>query len=129
MADKKKPRDGKESGRKAEDDAIPVTIELHIPENLATTYANHFVVQRTQNESILLFFEIKPPLLLGTPEEVQEQRKNLKSVRAICVARIAASNKFIPEIVKAIEDQQERFRNRSAQSKEANRNNGTEKGD
>src|SRR5688572_9032727 len=103
MADKKKPRGDKEPEKQPDDEARTLSIELHTPETLTSRYANHMLVQRGLDESFLLFFEIQPPVILGTPEEVEEQKKALESVQGTCIARIVVPNGLIPAIIKAFQ--------------------------
>jgi hypothetical protein len=59
------------------------------------------LVQATDFEVILSFFELKPPIILGDmPPE--EQRKILEEgVVAECVARIAIARARYPDFIKA----------------------------
>lgn len=58
------------------------------PEGIRSKIATNLVVQHTEHEFILSFFEIKSPLILGTAEEKAEQLANIETVFASCVARI-----------------------------------------
>jgi hypothetical protein len=41
---------------------ILLPIEWHVPDDLVTRYANNLLIQHTEHEFILSFFEILPPL-------------------------------------------------------------------
>lgn len=72
------------------DEAIEfkLPLEWHCSDDIISHYANNMVVQRGRNEFILSFFETRPPLVIGTPEEQRTKLAQVKSVRAECVARL-----------------------------------------
>ena len=82
-------------------------IELHyewnIPDDIVARYATNMVVQRTEHEFIISFFEVKPPLFLGSPEEIIEQTKKLDSVRANCVAQVIVAADKMPSFIEDLE--------------------------
>jgi len=86
------------------DQVIDLPIEWIIPENIVNKYATNIVVQNTNNEYILSFFEIYPPLILGPAEDQYRQAKELKSVPARCVARIIVSPTNMKDFLKVIQD-------------------------
>jgi len=65
-----------------------IPIEWHVPEDIASQYANNIVVQHTNNEFIVSFFETLPPLIIGSSENIRSQIDEVKEVRAKCLARI-----------------------------------------
>lgn len=87
-------------------DAIPdpggenVPLHFTIPSGMVSRYAHHMLVQATDNEMTLSFFELKPPLVLGGPEAQMEALK--KGILAECVARITIAKARYPEFVKAM---------------------------
>jgi len=82
---------------------IELPLEWSIPDNVIARYATNIVVQRAEHEFIISFFEVKPPLLLGTPDEIIEQAKKLNVVRANCVAQIIVASDKMPSFVEALE--------------------------
>lgn len=80
--------------------ALPV--EWHIPDGIPIRYATNMVVQKLENEYLLSFFEIRPPLILGTPEQISVKLEGLKSITANCVAQIFIAQNKMPEFVKAL---------------------------
>jgi hypothetical protein len=82
--------------------ALP--IEWQIPTDLVSHYATHIVVQRTEQEFTISFFEVRQPLLIGPPEQRQAELENIHSVPAICVARIVISPARMPEFAKVMSD-------------------------
>jgi hypothetical protein len=82
---------------------IPLPIEWEIPENFPVRYATHLVVQVMENEFLISFFEIHPPIVLGKPDEIVEQLTKFQSIKANCVAQILVSAQKMPEIINALE--------------------------
>ena len=57
--------------------------------SLRTAYATSMMVQATDQEFILTFFEARPPFILGnTPEERRLAATNIDAVEAVEVARV-----------------------------------------
>jgi len=70
---------------------VQVPIEWHISEDIDSKYATNLVIQHSEHEFIIDFFEMRHPLILGDPDQVREEWEKLESVRAECVARIIVS--------------------------------------
>jgi len=82
--------------------ALELSIDWSVPDNIIARYATNMVVQRAEHEYIISFFEIKPPVLLGSPDEIIEQAKKLKSMRANCVSQIIVAADKMPSFVDAL---------------------------
>lgn len=67
-------------------------------------YATHIVVQHTEHEFIISFFEVQPPVLLGMPEEIEARLEQIESIRADCVARVIVAAERMPEFVRVLQD-------------------------
>lgn len=80
---------------------LEVPIEWHIPDSIVSQYATNMVVQHTEHEFIISFFDTRPPLIVGAP--TKEVLEKLRSVRAECVARIVVAHARMPDFVKALE--------------------------
>ena len=80
-----------------------VPLDWQIPDGIITRHVTNIVVQRGEHEVIISFFEVKPPIMLGDSEEVQEQLTTLKSVPAVCVSRIVVSTNRLPGFVQALQ--------------------------
>jgi len=80
-----------------------VPIEWHISEDLDTKYATNLVIQHSEHEFIIDFFEMRHPLILGNPDQVREQWEKLESVRAECVARIVVSPNRMQEFINVMQ--------------------------
>lgn len=83
---------------------VGIPIDWHFPEGLITRYANNVIVQHTDEEFIISFFEILPPVLLGSREEVKEKFEEIKKIPANCVARIIVPANAMSVFVSAITD-------------------------
>jgi hypothetical protein len=70
------------------DKGIVMPIDWHIPDDLQSRYATHMAVQHMEHEFLISFFELRPPMIIGQPEETLEKLKQLKSMQANCVSQI-----------------------------------------
>lgn len=84
-----------------------VSIEWHIPGGIVTRYATNMVVQHSEQEFILSFFELLPPIILGTPQEL-EKLETMSSVQAECIARIIVSAGRMPKFIEVLQQTLER---------------------
>lgn len=78
-----------------------VPVMFHIPVGLAGRYAHHLIVQGSDQEVTLSFFEAQSPILLGTSEEQKAILE--KGIRAECVSRIIISKARFPEFLKVMQ--------------------------
>ena len=90
-----------------EPNVTAVPIAWHVPDDMIPKYATNFVVQFTGHEFVLSFFETRPPIVLGSPEEQREQLEKLGSVRANCVAQIVLSPTRMVEFIGLLNRHQE----------------------
>lgn len=56
-----------------------------------TRYATHMFIQRSENEFVLSFYELQPPLVFASEE--------VTAAQGVCVARIVVSPQHMAEIV------------------------------
>lgn len=90
-------------------DASPVDEErvpLHfiVPTGITSRYAQHVIVQASDLDVTLSFFEIKAPIVLGDGEMQKEALKALKEgITAECVARVTIARARFAEFVKAFQ--------------------------
>ena len=76
-----------------------VPLNLTIPADLVGRYATNMVIQHTEHEFVLSFFEaMAPPIIGNTEEEKQAQLDQVESVTAKCIARIIISPNRMAEI-------------------------------
>lgn len=78
-------------------------IEWCYPDDLISRYATNMVVQYTEHEYTISFFEVRPPLLLGTPEQISERLKAIDSVKATCVARVIVAADRLQDFIDALQ--------------------------
>ena len=69
---------------------------------MPSLYAHHMFVQHGQNEVILSFFEVIPPIL--TEDQAAERRKIVEEVGIVaeCVARITIAKASFPNFANAM---------------------------
>jgi len=77
-------------------------------------YATHLVVQHSDCEFTISFFEVRPPVILGPEQEVKAQLENTESVSAKCVARIVVAQERMPSFIQALQVNYEKFAERKA---------------
>ncbi len=92
-----------------QDNALMLPLRFTETPGLISRYANNMFVNHSASEFIISFYEIRPPLLLGTPEQVQEQVESIESVDAECVVRIIVPPDRLPGIIKALQENYEKF--------------------
>ncbi len=86
---------------------IRIPLEWYVPEELPTYYATNLVIQHTEHEFFITFFELVPPITLGkTPEEIER----LQSVRARALARVAVSPDRLEEFIQVMQDNLTKYR-------------------
>jgi hypothetical protein len=100
--------------------SFKVPLEWHYSEGIISRYATNMAIQNTENEFVISFFELQPPLLLGEPDDIQEKLKKIKSVRAECVARVIISNAKMPDFIAALQQNYEKSLEKKARSQEQN---------
>lgn len=83
--------------------AVAVPIEWDVSDSIVARYATNMIVQKLENEFLISFFEIKPPIILGELDNISEKLNEMKSIRANCVAQIIISEDKMPAIIRALE--------------------------
>jgi len=79
-----------------------IPIEWHVPEDITSQYANNIVVQHTNSEFFVSFFETLPPLIIGSPEDTRAQIDEVKEVQAKCLARIVIAPNKMKDFIQAL---------------------------
>ena len=72
-------------------------------EHSPVVFANHMMAQTDELECHLSFFEIKPPVLIGTNEEKKAQAAKMKSIPARCVVRVVMSRARLQTFIEALQ--------------------------
>lgn len=88
--------------------------------NEPSVYATNITVQHTDHEFVISFYEARPPVVLGTPEERAEQLEAIDHVFAPCVARITVTASRMEGFVKALQDNYENYRKTICKEDNAN---------
>jgi len=83
-------------------------VPVEFPEGVVAAYANNLTAQRDGRMILLLFSQVTPPIIIGTEEEKQKQIEELRSVKALPVARVAIPVQVVPGMLRVIEDQLQR---------------------
>jgi hypothetical protein len=81
---------------------IEVPIEWYMPESLISRYATNMIVQHSEHEFIISFFDTPPPLILS--ESRIEELQKIKSIRATCVAQIIVAKDRMQGFVNAMQE-------------------------
>lgn len=97
MAENNKTEDGAEDQRANK----TIALNFHVSDKLATYYANEVAVQTIHTEFVFSFFEFRVPI--GPPNTPPD------SISANCVARVAISAEKVPDVIKALQNQFDRF--------------------
>lgn len=97
---------------------ITLPLEFHVPSDVATKYVNTAIVQRTDSEFVLTFFERFPPLLVGNPDQIAEQLESLESIRATCVARLVLSSSTMSELIELLQQNLDNYHAETAEPEE-----------
>lgn len=95
-----------------------LTINWDIPDDVPGGYATNMVVQHTEHEFMVSFFEMEKPIILGTPEERRERLKSMESVRAKCVAKVTIAAGRMQEFIDALAGNYELYTSRISSEKE-----------
>lgn len=83
-------------------DEVRVPLDFRGHEDMPLAYATTVVVQHTQDEFVLSFFSVAPPILLGEPEHVRQKQDELNAIPARCVARIVMSPSRMAQLVEVV---------------------------
>ncbi|MBI1902999.1 MAG: hypothetical protein HYS13_18020 [Planctomycetia bacterium] len=104
-----------------------VPIQHHYPQELQSSFANHFVVQHSPaGEFHVSFFEIVPPLLLSQPEAPRKASGEVNHVDANCVARLVLARKRVEELIIVLSESLQRFQYPTGASNGAGASQGDE---
>lgn len=86
-----------------------VRIVFDVPEGIRTQFATNLVAQHTDHEFIVTFFEVLPPILVGTPEVQKQQVEAIKEVRGTCLARIVIPASRMPDFIQVLQENHRRY--------------------
>ncbi len=83
---------------------VSVKVDLRSANLTPAAYANRTLVQVSEDEYVISFFNIVPPAMAGTIEEQLDHAKSLTAIAATCVARIQVTPKHLDGLIKALQD-------------------------
>ncbi len=94
------------------DDAVRIPLEFRIPEDMPLAYATTVVAQHTQDEFVISFFSVAPPVILGDPEVVRQKQGEIASLPAQCVARIVLTPSRMAQLVNVVKSNLAKYEER-----------------
>ena len=98
----------------AEEMRVPIVFQGI--DDVPVLFCNQLVVQHQQNEFVITFGQLAPPILLGTPEERREQAKQVPYVAVKVVARIGLTSDRMVEFIKAMQDNLRKYQEKRSKS-------------
>jgi hypothetical protein len=81
-----------------------IRIDFDTPADFPTKYASNLVVQHTEHDFTITFFDIRPPLLVGSPDDKASQLDAVQTVKAVPLARIVVAASRMHEFVQVLQD-------------------------
>lgn len=102
---------------KATQEQIAVPLVYDVPPDMPAGFVTNMVVQHTPQEFIVSFFEVQPPILLGTPEENRVALSQMKSMTARCIGRYVISPDRMREFVEVLKRNLEAYTAAAAKEK------------
>jgi hypothetical protein len=94
----------------AEEQGKAIRIDFDVPPDFPTKYASNLVVQHTEHDFTITFFDIRPPLLLGSADDKIRQLEGIEAVKAAPVARIVVAASRMHEFVQVLQDNLKTYR-------------------
>ncbi|MHB1296158.1 MAG: DUF3467 domain-containing protein [Anaerolineae bacterium] len=94
-------------------DGMMLSLKFCDPEGMVSRYATNLVVQHTEHEFILSFYEAEQPLLLGTPEENKTYLEDMGHVRATCVSRVIVAAGRMKEFMRVLQENHAAYEEKS----------------
>lgn len=85
-----------------EENSLSLPIEWSVPDDIVTRFVTNMVVQHSDAEFVVSFFEVQPPIFIGSAEDRREKLSQLKSIKAKCVARIVVTPDRMEEFVRVL---------------------------
>lgn len=98
-----------ESDKSAPEKAAPIQdgrmLPISYPESELGLFANHMIAQNSGTEFHLSFFQLHPPILTGTPEEINRAVAKIDSVQAKPVVHLIVPTDQVAQIVDILQKQ------------------------
>lgn len=89
-----------------------VPLRWHFPDDMHGVYASQFVIQHTDKEFYISFFDAPPPLIVGSEEERKRMVDELDEVVVSCVARLVVHPERLPELIAMLQKNYDSFAKR-----------------
>lgn len=86
-----------------------IRIERTMSEKVKTHFATNFAVQRTEEYFIITFYELFPPLIVGTDEERRAQLSELETIESKALTRVVVTPAHFRELMGHMESQLEKY--------------------
>ncbi len=99
----------------AESQEVALPLRYDVPASLETRYATNFTVQHTDQEFVLGFYEVRLPVLVGSPEENLAAVREMSAVTAQCVARLVVTPARMAELIQVLTANYEHYRARQSE--------------
>jgi len=75
-------------------------------------YSNNMIIQHTDNEFIISFFEVMPPLIVRDPDMKGKKVDEPSHATASCVARIIVNPDKVKSLIDALQTNYETYKQR-----------------
>jgi len=92
-----------------EQDSNAVIVPIEFQGDIPAVYANNVLIQHTDSEFIITFFEILPPIISPDPSRQNEEIARMKSVPARAVAKIIMAHEPAIQFQSAMQDNISKF--------------------
>lgn len=111
MPDADQSKEASPEAPQAQPKGLAIPIRFVVDPRIRPTFANHFTLQRDGNHVFMQFFELSPPMLLGTDEENEKKLTQMQHLDANCVGRIVMGEQDFESMVDAIEKVRKKMKN------------------
>jgi len=114
-----------ETEREEQSTQISLPVNWHVSDDLVSRYVNNVFVQQGEYEFIISLFEMRLPLLTGTPEENRAKLAQLGSINAECVGRFIVAPKLVRKIIDALQTTLDKYEAAEREEQEGDHTNGS----
>lgn len=97
-----------EIDNKISDEGVTLPIRWNVPKDIPTLHATNLLVQHSADEFVVMFFEVRPPILLD-PVEAQKYLENSGELEAECLARIVITPERMVDFIEAMQTNYDRY--------------------
>jgi hypothetical protein len=87
---------------------IPLPLK-YLCDDAVAQYATNLVIQHTEHEFVLSFYQVHSPIILGDSAERQRQLEQIDSVPATCVGRIVIAPKRMKAFLSVLQENYDGF--------------------